>query len=450
MSHTKSYNAVRLPHLAGSAGWDAILGPRVAHRPLTGDTKADILIIGGGFAGLSAAERMLQLDPRLKIALVDALQIGQGSAGRNSGFMIDLPHELTSEDYAGSDAGGDRTLIDLNRQAIAFAARNVEQYGIAPGYFRRDGKVNGAVSDHATAQNVTYANHLASIGEQYEMLDEQAMHEMTGSRYYRSGLFTPGTVMIQPAGYIRGLQDGLSPRITIHENTPVTALTRLGQTWRATCPQGRIDAGRVILANNGHLESFGFARNRLMHIFLFACMSEELSGDMLTRLGGVPNWGVTPSDPMGTTMRRISTPQGGERIITRTMAKFLPGMETTEGQMRKAMAMMRAKFDVRFPALRAVSMQYGWAGHLCLTQNSSSLAGKIDDNLFAACICNGLGTTRSTLAGIAAAEIALDHQSPVTHYFAGQHLPRRLPPSPLAQFGANMVLGWKEWRARKE
>jgi glycine/D-amino acid oxidase-like deaminating enzyme len=41
------------------------------------------------------------------------------------------------------------------------------------------------------------------------MLDAQAMRELTGSAHYVSGLYTPGTVMLQPAGYIRGLRRGL-------------------------------------------------------------------------------------------------------------------------------------------------------------------------------------------------------------------------------------------------
>ena len=97
---TFSYSARRLPSLAGAAAWDAILPARTPHPPLAGVATADVVIIGGGFAGLAAARRLLQLDPGLRIALLEAGQVAQGSAGRNSGFMIDLPHELTSEDYA--------------------------------------------------------------------------------------------------------------------------------------------------------------------------------------------------------------------------------------------------------------------------------------------------------------------------------------------------------------
>lgn len=450
MPDPRSYSALRIPKLAGPAAWDSILGPRRAMPPLEGTTRADFAIVGGGFAGLSAARRLLQLAPQARIVLLDAGQIAQGSAGRNSGFMIDLPHELTSEDYAGADAGADRALIALNRAAIAFAAEAVAEYAIPAGYFRRDGKVNGAVSAHADAQNTAYAQHLATMGEAHQILDAQQMRDLTGSAYYRSGLFTPGTVMIQPAGYIRGLLAGLSPQIAVHENTPVTGLIRAAHGWQVTTAQGRIDAGAVILANNGHLESFGFARRRLMHIFLFATMTRELPAEALRRLGGAECWGVTPSDPMGTTMRRISTGQGGNRIITRTMAKLLPGMETSPAMMREAQRMMRQKFEARFPQLSGFPMDYAWAGHLCLTKNNSSIGGPLDKDLFGAGVCNGLGTTRSTLTGIAAAEAALGLDTEITRHFAAQHLPGRLPPPPLARIGANLFIRWKEWRARKE
>ena len=446
----QTYRARRLPKLSGPAAWDALLGPRPVLATLQGRETADFAIIGAGFAGLSAARRLLQLAPQARIALVEAGPIAQGSQGRNSGFMIDLPHELTSQDYAGESASADRRIIGLNRQAIAFAAEAVEEYGIAPAYFRRDGKVNGAVSDHADAQNIAYAEHLSTLDEPCEMLDAKAMKALTGSAYYASGLFTPGTVMLQPAGYIRGLVDGLSRRVAIYENSPVTGLTRLAGGWELETGAGRLAAGKVIMAHNGHLESFGFARDRLMHVFLFACMTRELSGDALRSLGGAECWGVTPSDPMGTTMRRISAAQGGNRVVTRTMARFLPGMEVTPAQTRRALRVMRGKFDARYPQLAGIEMDYVWSGHLCLTRNNVSVTGELDRDLYAACVDNGLGTTRSTLTGIAAAETAVGVESDVTRHFAAEPRPPRLPPAPLAKLGANLFLRWKEWRARDE
>ncbi len=444
-----SYTARRTPVHRGPAAWSAILPGQPAPVPLQGDGTADFVLVGGGFAGLSAARRLHQLHPGAKIAVLEASRLAEGASGRNSGFMIDLPHELTSDDYAG--AGDDRAMIAMNRQAIAFARGAVEDYGIDANHFDPAGKVNGAASGTADALNRSYAQHLSSLGEPSERLDGQAMAELTGSRHYVSGLYTPGTVMLQPAGYIRGVGEGLRRAgVAVCENTPVTGLARSGGGWTVTTPRGKLAAGRVILTNNGHLESFGFARGRLMHVFLYASMTAELDAAGIRALGGQPRWGGTPSDPMGTTMRRIDTGQGGNRIVTRTCATFEPDMEPAEATLRRTAKVHRKKFAERFPQLRDMPMDYTWAGHLCLSKNGVSVMRQLDDGLWSACVCNGLGTTRSTLTGIGAAELASGVESAVTRHFGAETEPARLPPRPFSTIGANLYLRWKEHRAGRE
>ncbi|WP_159587675.1 NAD(P)/FAD-dependent oxidoreductase [Chelativorans xinjiangense] len=446
----RQYVAKRPPKFAGQAAWSAILGTVPAAQPLQGNVTADFTVIGAGFAGLSAARRLVQLNPGAKVVVLDAARVGEGGTGRNSGFMIDLPHNLASENYAGANDGLDRSLIALNRLAISFAREAVQDYGIDANYFDQTGKINGAATASSHAQNKSYGAHLQVLGECHEMLDQQAMFELTGSRYYVSGLYTPGTVMLQPAGYVRGLARGLSREVVVHENSPVTAFRRQGAGWRVETSGGAVSTGKIILANNGQIESFGIARGRLMHIFLFASMTEELTGDVLRRLGGQPRWGITPSDPMGTTVRRIDTGQGGNRIAVRSCAEFCPSMESTEYKMRRAAKIMRRKFDERFPQLRDVKMEYIWSGPLCLSRNGVSVTGEIDNGVFAACCQNGLGTTRGTLTGIAAAECASGKSSAITEFFAQQAKPYLLPPAPLAKLGATAYLNWKGWRARHE
>lgn len=443
------YKAKRTPVHQGPAAWSAILPRQPDPVILEQDISVDFALVGGGFAGLSAALRLRQLNPGAKIAILEASRLAEGASGRNSGFMIDLPHELTSEDYAGH--GDDRAMIALNRNAIGFAREAVETYGIDANFFDPAGKINGAASETADALNQSYAQHLTGLGEPNQRLDAKAMHDLTGSRHYVSGLYTPGTVMLQPAGYIRSFGEGLRrDGVGVYENTPVTQFDRDGSGWVLVTPRGRVRAGKVILTNNGHLESFGFQQNRLMHVFLYASMTAELGSGELKALGGQPRWGITPSDPMGTTMRRIDTGQGGNRIITRTCATFEPGMEPSDATLRRTANVHRQKFEERFPQLTGARMEYTWAGHLCLTKNGVSVMRPLDDGLFAACVCNGLGTARSTLTGIAAAELASGHQSEVTRHFLAETQPVRLPPKPFSTIGANAYLRWKEWRAGKE
>lgn len=443
------YAAKRLPLQLGPAAWNAILRPQAERPTLDGDQTADFVIVGAGFAGLSAARRLTQLQPGARIIVLEAGRVAEGSAGRNSGFMIDLPHELVSDDYAGT--GDDRAIIALNRQAIAFGRAAVDDYGIDRNFFDPAGKINGAASDYADAHNRSYAEHLKRLGEPSELLDCSQMAEITGSRHYRSGLYTAGTVMLQPAGYVRGLAKGVEAAgVSIFENSPVTGFARQGADWRVMTRKGWITTPGVILTVNGHLESFGFERGRLMHLFLYAVMTPELDADAIKRLGGKSRWGITPSDPMGTTVRRIDGGQGGNRIVTRTCATLRPNTVPSQAELNRAARVMQRKFDQRFPQLAGMSMQYAWAGLLCLTLNGVAVARQLDEGVYSGCVQNGLGTARGTLTGIAAAELACAVESAATQHFAAQAQPTKLPPQPFQQIGANVALRWKEWKAQDE
>ena len=73
----------RQPKNPGPAAWAKIL-PEAAHHPtLENDRDVDFLIIGGGFAGLTAARRISELEPTATVAVVEAFRLAEGPAGRN-------------------------------------------------------------------------------------------------------------------------------------------------------------------------------------------------------------------------------------------------------------------------------------------------------------------------------------------------------------------------------
>lgn len=440
-----TYRAKRLPKQPGPAGWNEILGDQAPAVTLEANTTADVAIIGAGFAGLSAARRLYQLDPSLRVIVMDAGRIAHGPAGRNSGFMIDLPHNLSSESYAGEAIENDIAQTRLNRHAIGFAAEAAADYGVSIDTFDPCGKINAAATAAGDHHNHAYANHLKACNEPFRLLDAAQMADLTGTDYYTSGLFTPGTVMIQPAAYIRALYAGLKPGLRAYENTPVQAITRKGDTWALTTPKAIVTASRVILANNGHAESFGFFERRLMHVFTYASMTEPLAPNAL---GGAPKWGVTPADPMGTTVRRFHG--AGDRIVIRSRFTYNPTMEVSDTAVARAGALHDRKFNERFPMLRGTKMAYRWAGHLCLSYNDVPAHGEIEPGLFAAVCQNGLGTVKGTLAGLSAAELALSQSSEITRAMTCAPPPKRLPPEPFATIGARATLKWKERRAGRE
>jgi len=439
----------------GRSGWDAILPERQPQPPLEDDSSCDYLIVGAGFAGLSAAWRIRQLDAKARIVILEAQQVASGPAGRNSGFMIDLPHALASGSYQG-DNSEDQRAIRMNRAAIAFAGDIARANNFPAEAFDPCGKINAAAGAVGSAHNRDYARHLEALGEPFELLDASAMRAISGCDYYQGGLRTPGTAIIQPALYVRCLAHALQMQegCELYENSALQQLSKKGEDWCAQTARGSVTAPRVILAVNGLIETFGFYRGRLMHINLYASMTRALDADEIAALGGEQRWGFTPSDPIGSTLRRIDG-SGGSRLVIRNRCTYDASLTLPPQTLQAIKPVHERTFAARFPMLRQVEMEYCWSGRLCLSRDEVWALGELQPGLFSACCQNGLGTTRGAVAGIVAAEMAtkIDHAKPepsLVPDFEPQALPRRLFPEPFMTLGARSVIRFREWRAGKE
>ena len=446
---------IKLPQNPGDTGWKEILHKRKVNPKLSENTNVDYLIIGGGFAGLSAARRLNQINTEAKIAVLEACEIAEGPAGRNSGFMIDLPHNLASDDYLGSlEKDREQTLI--NRSAIEFAKNASEEYKMPPEAFQLVGKTNAAATQKGMKFNTDYAKHLDKTSESYKMLDAQEMKDLTGIDYYINGLWTPGTAMLQPALYIQSLADGVSKNlnVTIYENSPVISLEDEGRhdeekVWKAKTSLGSISSPKVILAVNGLVERFGYFQNRLMTIFTYSSLTRELTSDESNILGGSQEWGLTSADAMGSSVRRISA-IGGSRILVRNRWSYNPNLEASDSFMVSATKSHDESFKARFPMLEKVSMEYSWGGRLCLSLNNVFAQGEVDDGVYSACCQNGLGTAKGTAIGIITAEKITGTINSLVPDFVDEEVPKKLMPKPFMWLGVNSYMRWKELRAGKE
>ena len=434
----------------GQAGWNQLLPARQAQPALADDIDADYLIVGAGYAGLSAARRIMQLEKSAKIVVLEARQVGEGPAGRNSGFMIDLPHDVSSSHYAGQ-AKRDHNQIRMNRTAIEFARDMADSFQLPEEAYQPGGKINAAATRAGLRSNDSYARHLDTLGEPCRILDAAEMQSLTGTDYYWGGLWTPGTALIQPAMYIRGIADGLvNAGCCLFEQSAVTELNMQGDGWRVITAFGSVKAAKTILAVNGLVENFGFYRGRLMHFNLYASMTRELSEQEVSSLGGESTWAFTPADPLGSTVRRING-SGGHRLLIRNRCTYEPNLRLPGDRLKSISIDHDRAFFSRFPMLNHVSMEYRWSGRLCLSRNNVGAIGEIGKNLFSACCQNGLGTTRGTIAGIVGAEMACGEltESLVPEFIHGD-LPTKLYPGPLMSPGVKSYLKFREWRAGRE
>jgi len=227
-------------------------------------------------------------------------------------------------------------------------------------------------------------------------------------------------------------------------------LARCGRDWEARSNHGSVTAPKVILAVNGHIEDFGHFKGRLLHVFTYASMTAGYRDDDFKKdVPGRAKWALLPADPMGATVRKISA-GGLSRIVIRTKFTYDPSIQVTPKRVAQVAEEQRHSLDARFPELKATPLEFSWAGRLCLSRNSTPAFGEVEENLYSACCENGLGTVKSTLAGVMAAELATGTTSRLLESFINTPGPSRLPPKILTKLGVGSVIRWQELKAGRE
>ncbi|BCQ27700.1 FAD-dependent oxidoreductase (plasmid) [Caballeronia sp. NK8] len=435
---------VRFPAPDGVNGWWESLPPAAPAKGVTGEQRFDFVVVGGGITGLCAARRLAELAPDASIALVEADRIGRSTAGRNSGFFVDLPHDISSESYSRS-VEADKADVRLQRHGIDYVRSTVKVHGIDCDW-RDDGKYHASVNKKGHAALTHFADGLARIGEACEWLDENAIAKVTGTRFYQSALFTPGCSTVQPAALMRGLAATQPSNVTVFEMSAVKGMETRGQMKLLSFANGRIEAKRVVLCTNAYAATFGGHPNGLLPVYTFASMSRVMSDEEIARLGGTNSWALIPADPMGTTVRRLAT----NRICVRNHFAFRPNLSVSEGDLAKAKHLHQRSFDRRFQMLKDVELQYTWGGALCLSANNGALFGQRDDGVYEAVGCNGLGLSRGSAAGKLIAEHALGQSNDLINQLLQQPHPRSLPIRPIADVAVSAAIWVKEFSAGAE
>jgi len=142
---------------------------------------------------------------------------------------------------------------------------------------------------------------------------------------------------------------------------------------------------------------------------------------------------------------------GGPRLVIRNRCSYEPSLTLPPGRLDDIARDHRRSFDARYPELTHVEMEFCWSGRLCLSRNEVWALGELQPGLYSACCQNGLGTTRGTIAGIVAAEMASGgaEQSLVPDY-RPEPAPARLWPEPFMTLGARGVIRFKEWGAGRD
>ncbi|OLL27397.1 oxidoreductase [Burkholderia sp. SRS-W-2-2016] len=436
----------RIDHLPAddrSCGWFHLSSPRQPNAPHIGTTSARWVVVGAGLTGLAAARQIALHYPDDPVVLVDAQEVGYGASGRNSGFAIDLPHDIGAPDYIGDPATA-RMNLKLNQAAQQIIRRLVSEHRIDCDLMAV-GKYQAAVEPRGIAVLDAYRRGLENLGEACEVIAEDDLPERIGTRFYKKGLFTPGTMLLQPAALVKGLARSLPENVTLHEYTPISSVD-YGSKITLGHQRGKIVADKLLLTNNAFASSFGFLTGRLLPVFTYASITRALTGEEQARLGGLPVWGIIPADPFGSTLRR--TPDN--RLLVRNSFSFNADGRSRQRCLERAAQRHRASFERRFPMLPNVGFDYTWGGAMCLSRNHMAHFGQLAPNVYGALCCNGLGITRGTITGTLLADWLAGQRNELIDFLLASPGPNRNPPDPFLSAGVNLNLMVGQSRAGKE
>ena len=250
-----------MPREAARSLYAETARPAPPTRPLEGDASAEVVIVGAGYTGLSAALHLAEAGSDALV--IEASDIGFGASGRNGGQINPglkwEPQRLIAA--FGRDLG--ERMARLGDEAPALVFDLVDRHGIDC-EAHRGGTIRAASRAKAETGIREHVRQGAARGADIAWLDSAAMTRLTGASAYVCGSLDRRGGNLNPLAFARGLAEAAMQRgARIATQTRAICLARKNGGWSVETDRGVVSAKRVLLASNGYTDALwpGLAAN---------------------------------------------------------------------------------------------------------------------------------------------------------------------------------------------
>jgi glycine/D-amino acid oxidase-like deaminating enzyme len=382
------------------------------HPPSAIPDRADVVVVGAGYTGLSAARHLAGAGA--SVLVLEREHVGWGASSRNGGQVLTGlkldPATLLSRfgeararelfDAATASIRGLEALIVEESIACEYARTGHIQLASKPAHF------NAFVEEQALLARV--------FRHQVHVVPRSVQRSEIGSDAYHGVLVDEGSGALNPAKYVEGLASAATRRgATVATGVGVTRVKRQSSRWRVETTGGIVDAREVLFATNGYTSGASPAlRRRLVPIGSYIIATEPLSPAQAAS--------ILPRGRMAFDSRHVLhyfRLTSDLRLLFGGRAAF---SRPTAATGRRAAAILRRDMLAIFPELAATSIEYAWGGNVAFTRDQMPHAGMLGGAYYAAGYCGHGIAMATTLGEQIARRIAGE---PATHPLVGDRFP---------------------------
>ena len=399
---------------------------RPPSRPLLESrTSADIVIVGGGYTGLSAAWHLAERLPAKRIVLLEAARCGYGASGRSGGQAL-----ATNLNFAGlSDewvAAGRRLSLAGLEILRELAQRHRLSFDLRPAEY-----LIAATEDRQQASLEETARTLEAAGVRPRRLDEGQVRDELGADAFVAALaYDDGSAALHPGRLALGLKGLAESRgVEIYEQTRVVRFSA-GGTVEVETEFGAVRAPVAILATNAYTHLIGFFQRAYFPLVTSIVATEPADPARLEAAGLRPNRMLVTAER---SLHYLQVTPDGRLILGGGGAAHPYGGRVDGGNHKAQLARLPGFLRRVWPELGRLPVSHGWSGVICYTRDGLPSLGRLQDapNVFYALGYSGEGIAAALAAGkVLAGLVAGEAADPELSVILNRPLPY-VPPEPV-------------------